>query len=94
MYSFADLSETEIVLEKLADWPGGGLLKKLPRQPGQKEARYAHLLAGEPAVESAVDSAVAPAPSRVAQLEADLQELRSEFDQLKQRFDDLEAQFR
>ncbi len=43
MFAFADLSETETVLEKLADWPGGGLAKKLPRQPGQKEARYAHL---------------------------------------------------
>src|SRR5579875_896286 len=71
IYAFADLSETEIVLEKLADWPGGGLLKKLPRQPGQKEARYAHLLSGEPAVEAAADSSAAPAPSRVAQLETE-----------------------
>ncbi len=48
MFSFADTQETEAVLEKLGEWPGGALIKKLPRQPGQKEARYAHLLSGEP----------------------------------------------
>jgi len=94
MYAFADLSEAEIVLEKLADWPAGGLLKKLPRQPGHKEARYAHLLSGEPTVESAADSLAAPGPSRVAQLEMELQQLRSDFNELKQRFDALEAQLR
>lgn len=94
MYAFADLSETEIVLEKLADWSGGGLLKKLARQPGQKEARYAHLLAGEPAVEEPADSSSVPAPSRVAQLETELQQLRGEFNELKKRFETLEAQLR
>ena len=94
MYAFADLSEAEIVLEKLAEWPGGGLLKKLPRQPGQKEARYAHLLSGEPSVEAATDGSVTPTPSRVAQLEMELQQLREEFNQLKNRFDALESQLR
>src|SRR5690242_18290369 len=42
MFGFTDLQEAEIVLEKLADAPGGGLVRKLVRQPGQKEARYAH----------------------------------------------------
>ncbi len=53
MFAFADLSETENMLEKLAEWPGGGLIKKLPRQPGQKEIRYTHLLSGELSFESA-----------------------------------------
>ena len=44
MFAFGDLSETERVLEKLAEWDGEALIKKLPRQPGQKEARYAHLV--------------------------------------------------
>lgn len=68
-------------------------MKKLSRQAGQKEARYAHLLAGEPAVEFSVETS-APAPTRVTQLEQDLQQLRSEFDELKRRFDQLEAQLR
>jgi uncharacterized protein YceH (UPF0502 family) len=101
MYAFGDLSEAEIVLEKLADWPGGALLKKLPRQPGHKEARYAHLLSGEPSVEAPAESAAAPPPSRVAQLETELQQLHSQFEEfkqtfneLKQRFDALESQLR
>ncbi len=94
MFAFADLSEAETVLEKLTDWPGGGLAKKLPRQPGHKEARYAHLLAGEPATEAAQELTAAPAPSRVTQLESELQQLRSDFNELKGRFEALEAQLR
>jgi len=93
MFSFADLSETESVLDKLADWPSGPLAKKLSRQLGQKEARYAHLLSGEPAPEAGAATPVS-SPSRVAQLEHDLAELRSEFDDLKRKFEELEAQLR
>lgn len=94
MHSFDDLSETEMVLERLADWPGGGLVKKLSRQPGQKEARYAHFLSSEPSVETPPEIVPMAAPSRVSQLEAELQQLRGEFDELKQRFNALEAQLR
>ncbi|MEW6476201.1 MAG: YceH family protein [Actinomycetota bacterium] len=47
MHEFASLSEVEEVLEGLAarDEP---LVVRLERQPGQKEARYAQLLAGPP----------------------------------------------
>jgi len=95
MFAFADLAETDTVLEKLADWAGGGLVKKLSRQPGQKEARYVHLLSGEPR-ETAAEGPSEPhaAPSRVAQLEHELSQLRSEFEELKRRFESLEAQLR
>ncbi|HZS54091.1 MAG TPA: YceH family protein [Bryobacteraceae bacterium] len=96
MFNFADLAETESVLEKLAEWPGGALVKKLARQAGQKEARYAHLLSGEPVWETtaASESHSVPAPTKVAQLESDLQRLRSDFEELKQRFEALEQQLR
>lgn len=95
MYSFADLSETERVLEKLAEWPTGALAVKLVRHPGQKEARYAHLLAGEPSFEASKEPSLAPAGiSRMAQLEETVTQLRSELDDLKKRFDELEAQLR
>ena len=74
MFDFADLAEAESVLEKLAEWPNGALVKKLTRQAGQKEARYAHLLSGEPAEAPGADAPVLPAPAtKVAQLEAELQ---------------------
>lgn len=95
MYSFADLSETERVLEKLGEWPGGPLAVKMQRQPGQKEARYAHLLAGQPPAEVFKEASIAlPGPSRVAQLEETVAELRSELKELKKRFDALEEQLR
>jgi uncharacterized protein YceH (UPF0502 family) len=59
MHEFASLSEVEEVLEGLAsrDEP---FVVRLERQPGQKEARYAQLLAGPP------DAAVATAPGYAA----------------------------
>jgi hypothetical protein len=95
MFNFADLGETESALERLAEWPDGALVKKLPRQPGQKEARYTQLLSGEPSGDSVPgESYTAAAPTKVAQLEAELHELRSEFDDLKRRFETLEQQLR
>ena len=94
MFAFADLAEAETVLDKLADWPSGALIAKLARQPGQKEARFAHLLCGAPAMESGPSAASEPPIGRVAQLEKDLQDLRAEFDELKRRFESLEAQLR
>jgi uncharacterized protein YceH (UPF0502 family) len=91
IFSFTDLAETELVLDKL-----GPLVKKLPRLPGQKEARYIHLLSGEPDLEALAEPSLSAAtpPTRVAQLEQDLRDLRSEFNDLKRRFEALESQLR
>jgi uncharacterized protein YceH (UPF0502 family) len=90
IFPFADLAETEAVLDKL-----GELVKKLPRMPGQKEARYAHLLSGEVHVETtAAESSHSAPPTKVAQLEQDLRDLRAEFNELKRRFEQLESQLR
>jgi len=98
IFSFADPEETERAIEKLAEWPEIPLTKKLPRQPGQKEARYAQLLSGEPALETGGDwageAASAPVPSRLAQLEEEVRRLGTELNDLKRRFEDLEAQLR
>jgi uncharacterized protein len=93
IFSFADLEETDRVLEKLAEWPSGPLAAKLPRQPGQKEARYAHLLAGEPDLDG-LPEAVTPAPTKLVQLETEVSELRSELSDLKRRLEELETLLR
>jgi hypothetical protein len=49
LHRFADLSAVEGFLEELASRPedrGGPLVVKLPRAPGAREARWAHLLGG------------------------------------------------
>ncbi|MCX7046364.1 MAG: YceH family protein [Candidatus Sumerlaeota bacterium] len=56
MHSFANLSETETTLNQLIARSGGPLVMLLPRQPGQKENRYAHLLCGQPEAPEAIDS--------------------------------------
>jgi uncharacterized protein YceH (UPF0502 family) len=75
------------------------LVAVLPRQPGTKESRYAHLLSGP--VETATALAAeprlarreagddAPDEERIAQLEAVVAELRQEITALRRRFDDL-----
>jgi hypothetical protein len=95
MFAFTDLQETESVLNRLAELTPDALVKKLPRQPGQKEARYSHLLAGEPPADASIAlPAAAIAPTRVGQLEEELQQLRSEVNELRARLDRLEADLR
>jgi len=66
------------------------LVTKLERQPGQKEQRYAHLLAGEPdagaamASDAPVTGASAPRPDRVAELAAEVAALREEVAALRE----------
>jgi len=63
MHEFADLSEVEEVLERLAARPEP-LVVRLERQPGQKEWRYAHLLGGPISAETlATWESELPAPA-------------------------------
>ncbi len=95
LYHFADLDETSSTLDRLAAWPAMPLTVKLPRQAGQKEARFAHLLSGEPQPESVADLDVAsPSNVTIERLEDEVRGLRDEVAELRRRFDALEAQFR
>lgn len=49
--------EFEALIAELAGRPSGALVRQLPRQPGQKEARWAQLLTGEPAVKTVGETA-------------------------------------
>jgi len=77
LHAFSDISAVEGFLNELAARPAGALVVLLPRQPGARESRWAHLLSGEPAVE-----VVAAAPeqdslkARVERLEAEVAALR------------------
>ena len=92
MHSFDDVAEVESVLDRMPE-----LVTKLARRPGEKEARYAHLLSGTPEVAaSSPDHAAAAAPSRVDRvgvLEAEVAQLRREIDDLKQQFAGFQKQF-
>jgi uncharacterized protein YceH (UPF0502 family) len=98
MHNFDGLMEVEATLDGLAqrDEP---LVLKLPRQAGRKEARYAHLLSGTPAVEESGDEAAPSAHARetsgerIARLEAEVETLRGEFAELRRQFEEFRKQF-
>lgn len=87
LYAFEDLEGVESTLNHLAEQ---GLVTKLPRQSGSREARYAHVLAGEVEVAEPPQPAVprGPAPDdRIAGLENELAQLRREFNEFRKRFE-------
>jgi uncharacterized protein YceH (UPF0502 family) len=71
MASFADAGEAEAALEALAHREAGALVVRLPREPGRRETRYAHLFGGPiaatappaPAPASTPATAIAAAPT-------------------------------
>lgn len=70
-------AEAEALLQDLAARADGPFAVKLPKQPGQKEARYQHLFSGAPApAASPADSAPAPA-DRLALLEKRIETLEA-----------------
>ena len=90
MHPFDDLTEVANVIERLPE-----LIVKLPRRPGEKEARYAHLLSGTPAVaeEGEPEAPVEPRGDRISALEAEISQLRAEVEDLKQQFAGFRKQF-
>ena len=101
LFTFDNLTEVESVLAELAGRQPQPLVAKLPRQPGTKEARHAHLLCGPvetaaPPVALPQEPAVTPGRAeseRLAQLETEITGLRRELDELRQRFADFRKQF-
>ena len=48
LHRFGDLLSVQAFLEELAERAAGALVRELPRQPGARENRWAHLISGEP----------------------------------------------
>jgi uncharacterized protein YceH (UPF0502 family) len=94
LHPFTDLEEVESVLRRLAEQEPEPLVVRLPRQPGTKEPRNAHLLSGEPPGGPVAPPPEAPArEDRLAALEASVQELREEVRGLREQLDRFRAQF-
>src|SRR5215211_241423 len=76
-YDFSSLEEVEETLNKLISRDPDPLVARLPRQPGQKEGRFAHLLSGEINLEALAETerAAAAVPSRRSSLEQKVDEL-------------------
>jgi len=100
MHRFEDLTEVQSTLQRLMQ-RAPPLARVLPRQPGTKEARYKHLLAGD--VEDFTDVARAPTPAsvprnpanadRLSSLEDEVASLHREIAELKEQFASFRKQF-
>ena len=98
MHSFDDLSAVQSSLQHLMKREPP-LVKILPRQPGTKEARYAHLFSGDVGVFEAKPQAEATANSlgadgeRITILEEKIAGLQKEIAELRQQFAVFRKQF-
>jgi len=86
LYDFSSLEDVETTLNSLmsGEMP---LVVRLPRQTGQKEVRYAHLLSG--AVVHAEGETVEADPEldRIGKLEKEIEDLKKQFEQFRKQFE-------
>jgi uncharacterized protein YceH (UPF0502 family) len=98
LYDFRDLGDAQETIDALIgrDEP---LIAKLERQPGQKDARYAHLLCGEEHLAVMAEAAARPAGGgnaggeRIEKLEQEVESLRTELAEFKETFEEFRKQF-
>lgn len=106
LYTFDDLAAVQSTLDRLAarepaseSSPAstGPLTVVLPRQPGSREARYAHLLSGEPSSAPLLERSApyasdgGSAAQRIASLEAEVAALSFTLQSLQDRIERLET---
>ncbi|MCG7495683.1 DUF480 domain-containing protein [Vibrio sp. Of7-15] len=92
--SFTDVSEVESVLQGMAEREDGGLVVRLPREPGKRESRFAHLFSGEvdvssPAVALSSESVTHADNARLEKLEQEVSDLKEEVKSLKALLEEL-----
>jgi len=98
MHPFEDLSVVQSTLRHLMEREPP-LVKLLPRQAGNKEARYVHLLSGDvevresQPVREAVVSSSAAENTRISELENEIAGLKKEVADLKSQFAEFRKQF-
>lgn len=98
LYDFRDLNDVQETLDALMkrDEP---LIARLERAPGQKEARFAHLLCGEEHLAVMAEAAARPAGGghagneRIEKLEQEVESLKTELSEFKETFEEFRKQF-
>lgn len=97
LYEFSNLEEVDQTLNGLSAKEPDPLVTRLPRQAGQKEARFAHLLCGEVKIETLETEAPrrtsrVSESERVSRLEQQVESLLTDVNQLQQQFEDFKKQ--
>jgi len=89
MASFSEVGQVETALESLSSRADGPFVVRLPREPGRRDSRYAHLFSGAvtfpaPPEESITGPSMASA-SRLERLEEEVRQLKEELKNIKAR---------
>lgn len=98
LYTFSGLGEIQETLDGMIR-RGDPLVVKLPVLPGQKEARFMHLVSGDIDIDAVATAAATPrmssgaANERIEKLEADIEKLQAETAELRGMFDEFKKQF-
>lgn len=93
LFEFPSLDDVEATLNRLIARSPSPLVARLPRQPGQKEARYAHLLSGMSDARHEAQVDVPAESDRFADLESIVESLRREVADLRSELGDLRRLF-
>lgn len=101
LHEFSASDEVEQTLNSLTTKEPEALIARLARQQGHKEARYVHLLAGEPSIDQPAHSEPSEdkktssqtQTERLLRLEHEVEALREEVINLKQELEDFKRQF-
>ena len=87
LFDFESPEQVEATLNGLIARSPSPFVARLPRYPGQKEARFAHMLSGEVTYEPVASAVVAEGssaePDRLSALESTVEELRREITDLR-----------
>jgi uncharacterized protein YceH (UPF0502 family) len=99
LYEFSGLEEVESTLNSLISREPEPLVTRLPRQAGQKEVRFAHLLSGLVSVAASEKAHASKAVSnsrngaeRMVKLEQEVEALRTDLMALRQQFEEFKKQ--
>jgi uncharacterized protein YceH (UPF0502 family) len=92
MASFSEVGQVETALESLSSRADGPFVVRLPREPGRRDSRYAHLFSGPVTISALTEESItgpsiasAPAPSRLERLEEEVRQLKEELKDIKTR---------
>lgn len=89
LFEFQSIQEVDETLTSLESKSPSPFVIKLPKQPGTKENRFAHLFSGTPEFNITENNPIeisSPLTDRITSLENELEMLRNEFNSLKQEF--------
>lgn len=100
-HEFSGLEEVEATLNALISKEPEPMVVRLPRQLGQKDARFVHLLSGPPSPEFLKEVEAHPKISqprhsesdKVGKLQQEIEDLREQFQVLQQQFEEFKKQF-